>query len=68
MKKHFLSFALITAIVASVAAGCSSEKAAGTSDTTMKDSASMSAPMSDTTARDTARTDTAATRDTTKTP
>lgn len=57
MKKQLLSFAFITAIVASVAAGCSSERAAsGSGDSTKMDSAgTMSTPMSDTTARDTAR-------------
>jgi len=65
MKKQILSFAFITAIVASVAAGCSSERAAsGSGDSTMKDSSStMStpAPTTDSTARDTTK------RDTTKT-
>jgi hypothetical protein len=61
MKKQFLSFAFITAIVATVAAGCSSsEKAAGGSDSTKMDSAAtMSTPTTtDSTARDTARKDT----------
>ncbi len=58
MKKQLLSFAFITAIVASVAAGCSSERAAsgsGDSTTKMDSAGTMSTPMSDTTARDTAR-------------
>jgi hypothetical protein len=65
MKKQFLSFAFITAIVATVAAGCSSsEKAVSGSDSTSMDSsATMSSPTTtDSTARDTART-----TDTTKT-
>jgi hypothetical protein len=64
MKKQFLSFAFITAIVASVAAGCSSQQAASGSDSTATDStATMSTPSSttDTTARDTARRDTSRT-------
>jgi hypothetical protein len=57
MKKQLLSFAFITAIVASVAAGCSSERAAsGSGDSTKMDSTStMSTTTSDSTARDTAR-------------
>lgn len=57
MKKQLLSFAFITAMVALVAAGCSSERAAsGSGDSTMMDSTgTMSTPMSDSTARDTAR-------------
>lgn len=66
MKKQFLSFAFMTAIVATIATGCSSsEKAAGTTgDSTSRDSsATMSTPTTtDSTARDTART-----TDTTKT-
>jgi hypothetical protein len=60
MKKQFLSFAFITAIVATVAAGCSSsERAAGSGDSTNADStATMSTPTTDSTARDTARRDT----------
>ena len=62
MKKQFLSFAFITALVATVAVGCSSsEKAAGGSDSTSVDStATMSTPTTttDSTARDTARRDT----------
>jgi hypothetical protein len=49
MKKHLLSFALITAIIGSIAAGCSSNKAAsgGTDSTvTTTDSSTMSAPAS----------------------
>jgi hypothetical protein len=68
MKKQFLKMAFATAIVAAVATGCSSEKAATGSDSTSTDSsATMSTPASDTTARDTMRTDTAKT-DTTKKP
>jgi len=57
MKKQFLKFAFVTAIVATVAAGCSSsEKAAGSGDSTSMDSsATMSTPTTDSTARDTAR-------------
>jgi hypothetical protein len=65
MKKQFLKFAFITAIVATVAAGCSSsEKAAGAGDSTSMDSsATMSTPTTtDSTARDTSRS-----TDTTKT-
>ena len=64
MKKQFLKFAFVTAIVATVAAGCSSsEKAAGAGDSTSMDSsASMSTPTTDSTARDTSRS-----TDTTKT-
>ncbi len=59
MKKQFFKFAFATAIVAAVAAGCSSEKAASGTDSTKVDSTGMmSTPASDTTARDTMKTDT----------
>ncbi|WP_345955934.1 Vmc-like lipoprotein signal peptide domain-containing protein [Mucilaginibacter sp. PAMB04168] len=62
MKKQFLSFAFATALIAIVAAGCSSQQAASGSDSTATvDSAGTMSTTTDTTARDTAR------RDTTKT-
>jgi hypothetical protein len=62
MKKQFLSFALVAAMIGAIATSCSSEKKAGDgSDSTKMDSTSQSAPA----ATDTAKTDTAKT-DTTK--
>ncbi|WP_133300153.1 hypothetical protein [Mucilaginibacter terrenus] len=65
MKKQILSFALVAAMIGGLAAGCSSEKAAGSgSDSTKTDStATMSTPAttsdstvkSDTTTRDTSK-------------
>jgi hypothetical protein len=53
MKKHILSFALVAAMIGSIAAGCSSVNETVNSDSTNVDSASITAP------RDTAvRTDT----------
>ena len=64
MKKQFLSFAFATALVAAVATGCSSERAAsGSGDSTSMDSsATMSTPATDSTARDTMKTDTTKTQ------
>ena len=68
MKKHFLTVAITVMIIGSIAAGCSSQKAAsGSSDSisTSTDSATMSAPATtdSTTTRpaDTARADSATT-------
>ncbi|PWK79310.1 hypothetical protein LX99_01767 [Mucilaginibacter oryzae] len=62
MKKQFLSFALVAAMIGAVATGCSSEKKAGDgSDTTKMDSTSQSAPAG----ADTMKTDTTK-KDTTK--
>lgn len=62
MKKQFLSFALVAAMIGAIATSCSSEKKAGDgSDSTKMDSTSQSAPA----ATDTAKTDTAK-KDTTK--
>ncbi|ASU34641.1 hypothetical protein [Mucilaginibacter xinganensis] len=44
MKKQILNFALIAAMIGSIASGCSSSKNAGTSDTTKKDTAKMTVP------------------------
>lgn len=41
MKKQILSFVLIATMIGSVAAGCSSEKKAGNSDSTAIDTAGM---------------------------
>jgi|GEM_PF-1969862 len=41
MKKQILSFALAAMTIGSVAVGCSSEKKAGSSDSTAVDTASM---------------------------
>jgi hypothetical protein len=65
MKKQILRFALVAAMIGSIAAGCSSEKSAsGSSDSTTMDSTKMSAPAKTDT---TMRTDTMR-KDTTKTP
>ncbi|MGY4536587.1 hypothetical protein ACVW0P_000994 [Mucilaginibacter sp. UYNi724] len=56
MKKQVLSFALVATMIGSIAAGCSSEKKTGSSDSTKTDSAAAVAPASTT---DTAKTDTA---------
>ncbi|MET3606602.1 MULTISPECIES: hypothetical protein [Mucilaginibacter] len=62
MKKQFLSFALVAAMIGAIATSCSSEKKAGDgSDSTKMDSTSQSAPA----ATDTAKTDTSK-KDTTK--
>ncbi len=62
MKKQFLSFALVAAIIGAIATGCSSEKKAGDgSDTTKMDSTSQSTPApaaTDTTKTDTTKKDT----------
>lgn len=44
MKKHILSIALVATMIGSIAAGCSSEKKAGGSDSTSTDTAKMTAP------------------------
>jgi hypothetical protein len=65
MKKHILGFALVATMIGSIATGCSSEKKAGGSDSTAKDSA-MTTPATDTTKKmDTTKTDTTK-KDTTK--
>ena len=46
MKKQFLSFALVAAMIGAIATSCSSEKKAGDgSDSTKMDSTSQSAPV-----------------------
>jgi pentapeptide MXKDX repeat protein len=60
MKKHILGFALIAAMIGSIATGCSSQKKAGDSDTTMKDTSKLTAPA------DTMKKDTAMKKDTMK--
>jgi hypothetical protein len=55
MKKQILGFALIVAMIGSVAAGCSSKKNMSDSDTTSKDTSKMMAP---------AKTDTSMKKDT----
>jgi hypothetical protein len=45
MKKHILSFALVAALIGSVATGCSSTKSESSADSaTMKDSNKMKSP------------------------
>ena len=63
MKKQILSFALVATMIGSIAAGCSSEKKTGSSDSTQTDSAAAVAPAS----TDTVKTDTTI-KDTTKKP
>ncbi|MBB5394460.1 MULTISPECIES: hypothetical protein [unclassified Mucilaginibacter] len=68
MKKQFLSFALVATMIGSIAAGCSSEKKTGGSDSTMTDStATMATPAPDSAKMDTMRKDTT-TKDTTTKP
>ena len=62
MKKQILSFALVATMIGSLAVGCSSEKKAGTSDSTSTDTSKMT---TDTSKKDTAKTDTTK-KDTTK--
>jgi hypothetical protein len=57
MKKQILSFALVAAMIGSIAAGCSSSKNASGTDTAKMDSGKMTAP---------AATDTAMKKDTGK--
>jgi hypothetical protein len=58
MKKNILSFALIAAIIGSIAAGCGSQKSATTgSDSTKKDTTKVTTP-APTTPTDTAKKDT----------
>ncbi|EHQ30228.1 hypothetical protein [Mucilaginibacter paludis] len=60
MKKKILSFALVTAMIGSIAVGCSSTKnAGGTDSTTVKDSGMSTTPaVTDTAKKDTTKTDT----------
>ncbi|NHA02881.1 hypothetical protein G7092_03705 [Mucilaginibacter sp. HC2] len=58
MKKQILSLALVATMVGAIAAGCSSEKKAGGSDSTSTDTSKMASPA--------AKTDTAAKPDTAK--
>jgi hypothetical protein len=44
MKKQIVNFALIAAIIGSIAAGCGSSKSAAGSDTTKKDTSKMTPP------------------------
>jgi hypothetical protein len=44
MKKQILSFALVAAMIGSIAAGCSSSKNASGSDTSKMDSGKMTTP------------------------
>jgi hypothetical protein len=53
MKKHILSFALVATIIGSIAVGCSSQKKAGGSDSTSKDTTKVITP--DTTKKDTGK-------------
>ncbi|MFD0764924.1 hypothetical protein ACFQZI_08660 [Mucilaginibacter lutimaris] len=65
MKKQILSFALVATMIGSIAAGCSSEKKTGGSDSTQTDSAAAVAPASTT---DTAAKADTTVKDTTKKP
>ncbi|RKR83153.1 hypothetical protein BDD43_3355 [Mucilaginibacter gracilis] len=61
MKKQVLSFALVAAMIGSIAAGCSSTKKTDGSDTTsttttVKDSTSTMSTPTDTTKKDTTKT------------
>ena len=61
MKKQILSMALVATMVGAIAAGCSSEKKAGGSDSTSTDTSKMATPAAttDSTAKpDTAKKDT----------
>jgi hypothetical protein len=61
MKKQILEIALIAAILGSIATGCSSQKKAGTTDTTMKDTSKVATPAAtpvDTMKKDTTKKDT----------
>jgi hypothetical protein len=59
MKKYILNFALVAAMIGSIAAGCSSQKTAGSSDTTKKDTTKTVPPApADTTKKDTTKKDT----------
>ncbi|MDP9078745.1 MAG: hypothetical protein M3O71_15040 [Bacteroidota bacterium] len=60
MKKKILNFALIAAMVSTIAAGCSSSKSASGSDSTKMDSAKMKTPpaAADTMKKDTMKKDT----------
>ncbi|AMR33032.1 hypothetical protein A0256_17205 [Mucilaginibacter sp. PAMC 26640] len=66
MKKQMLSFALVATMIGSIAAGCSSEKKAGSgTDSTSTDSSSMMAKPDSSAMQDTSKADTT-TRDTSK--
>ncbi len=62
MKKHILSFALIAGMIGSITTSCSSQKNAGSGDTTKKtDTTKMSSPVptaTDTLKKDTTKKDT----------
>ena len=59
MKKYILNFALVAAMIGSIAAGCSSQKTAGSSDTTKKDTSKVVTPApADTMKKDTMKKDT----------
>jgi hypothetical protein len=59
MKKQILSFALVAAMIGTIATSCSSEKKAGDgSDSTKMDSTSQSAPTQLPASTDTTKTDT----------
>jgi len=60
MKKHILIYAVALITFCSIASGCSSQKTAGSSDTTMKDTSKVStpAPVTDTAKTDTTKRDT----------
>lgn len=65
MKKQVLTFALITGMIGSIAAGCSSSKNASSSDTTKKDSAVVKSMSTDTMKKDTSMKKDTAKKDTT---
>ncbi|GGH05431.1 coproporphyrinogen III oxidase [Mucilaginibacter phyllosphaerae] len=67
MKKQILSFALVATMVGTIATGCSSEKKAGTGDSTSTDSTATMAAPTDSAKTDTMKKDTTTT-DTTKKP
>jgi pentapeptide MXKDX repeat protein len=63
MKKRILSFAVVAAIIGSVAAGCSSANKAGGTDSTSKDTMKT---MTDTSKKDTMKPADTTKKDTTK--
>jgi len=59
MKKHIFNFALVAAMIGSIAAGCSSQKTAGSGDSTKKDTSKVVTPApADTMKKDTTKKDT----------
>jgi len=60
MKTKILKYAIATMVVSSVALGCSSQKNAGSTDTTAKDTTRVTAPppITDTMKKDTMKKDT----------